>query len=469
MDLIDELKTLASKVSKQKDTLQTEEATKNAFVMPFISALGYNVFDPDEVTPELTADIGIKKGEKVDYAILKDGNPIILFECKWCGINLDKQHKSQLYRYFSVTEARFAVLTNGIIYRFYTDIEEPNKMDSKAFMEFNLLNVTEQAVEDLKKFGKSFFNVNDTLTAASELKYTREIKLILAEQLVKPTDEFVKLFASQIYSGKVTQNVREQFSTLVLRAFHQFINEKINERLKYALLTEESHPTTESALLESLQNGTLSPLEEAKTYQVLLDKGNTIEELANKLGLKQAWRITERTNLLNLKPEYQAMIGKDLTNSQASEMARLPKDKQDVLFKQIKTGDIDTYNKLREQANELLASVPQKPTREERIVTTPEEIEGHKIVQDILKELIEPNRVVMRDTITYCGILFDDNNRKPICRLYFNNPKRKQLALLDEQKNEEKVLIDELDDIRQHADKLKFSVMYYLSSTMSKQ
>jgi predicted type IV restriction endonuclease len=464
MDLIDELKTLASKVLKQKDSLQTEEATKNAFVMPFIKALGYNVFDPDELTPELTADIGTKKGEKVDYAILQEGKPIILFECKWCGVNLDKQeHKSQLYRYFSVTEARFAVLTNGIIYRFYTDIEDANKMDSKAFMEFNLLNITEQSVEDLKKFSKSFFNVTDTLTAASELKYTREIKLILAEQLVKPTDEMVKLFASKIYSGKVTQSVREQFSTLVRSAFHQFINEKINDRLKYALLTEESHPS-ESDLLESLQNGTLSPLEEAKSYQVLLDKGHTVEELAKKLRFKQVSRITERTHLLNLKPEYQAMIGKGLTNSQASEMARLPKNKQDVLFKQIKTGDLDTDNKLREQVNELLASTPQKMTREERIVTTPEEIEGHKIVQDILKELAEPKRVVMRDTISYCGILFDDNNRKPICRLYFNNLKRKQLALLDEQKNEEKVPINELDDIRQYADKLKFSVMYYLSN-----
>jgi len=69
--------------------------------MPFINVLGYDVFDPTEVVPEFTADIGTKKGEKVDYAIMKDGKPIILFECKWSGADLNKEHASQLHRYFS--------------------------------------------------------------------------------------------------------------------------------------------------------------------------------------------------------------------------------------------------------------------------------------------------------------------------------------------------------------------------------
>jgi hypothetical protein len=129
MDFIEVLRNISSKIIKQKDLISTEEATKNAFVMPFISALGYDVFDPSEVLPEFTADVGIKKGEKVDYAIKQDGKIILLFECKCCNTALDECHASQLYRYFSVTEARIAVLTDGIIYRFYTDIEEPNKMD----------------------------------------------------------------------------------------------------------------------------------------------------------------------------------------------------------------------------------------------------------------------------------------------------------------------------------------------------
>src|SRR5262245_49193343 len=111
MDFIDKIRELAVRIPKQIDLIQTEEATKNALVMPFIAALGYNVFDPTEVTPELCADVGTKKGEKVDYAVLKESKPIILFECKHHKADLSKEHASQLYRYFSVTEARFSVLT----------------------------------------------------------------------------------------------------------------------------------------------------------------------------------------------------------------------------------------------------------------------------------------------------------------------------------------------------------------------
>ena len=158
MDFIDKIRELSVRIPKQLEYIQTEEATKNALIMPFISALGYNVFDPTEVTPELCADVGVKKGEKVDYAILQDGKPIILFECKHHSADLNKVHASQLYRYFSVTEARFSVLTNGIIYWFYTDLDASNKMDGKPFFEFSMLDVKESSVEELKKFSKSAFS-----------------------------------------------------------------------------------------------------------------------------------------------------------------------------------------------------------------------------------------------------------------------------------------------------------------------
>ncbi|HMO59356.1 MAG TPA: type I restriction endonuclease, partial [Roseiflexaceae bacterium] len=189
MDLIDRLRDIAARIPKQLEHLQTEEATKHALVMPFISALGYNVFDPTEVTPELNADVGVKKGEKVDYAILRDQRPIILFECKHHAVDLGKVHASQLYRYFSVTEARFGVLTNGLVYWFYTDLEAANKMDAKPFFEFSMLNIRESAVDELKKFSKTAFDLPTILTTASELKYTREIKRLLAEQLTDPSDD----------------------------------------------------------------------------------------------------------------------------------------------------------------------------------------------------------------------------------------------------------------------------------------
>ncbi|MEP7219297.1 MAG: type I restriction endonuclease, partial [Bacteroidota bacterium] len=212
MDFIDQLQALASKVAKAKDIVQTEEATKNAFVLPFIHALGYDVFNPLEVVPEFTADVGIKKGEKVDYAIFHDSKPIILFECKKCGGKLDHSCASQLYRYFSVTEARIGILTDGVIYQFFTDLEQLNKMDEKPFMEFNILDIQESLVPEIKKLTKGSFDLEATLNAASELKYTKEIRKALSEEFNSPSEDFVRHFTAKVYSGRLTQAVREQFT-----------------------------------------------------------------------------------------------------------------------------------------------------------------------------------------------------------------------------------------------------------------
>lgn len=95
MDFKDTIKQLADRIEKLKDNIQTEEATKNAFIMPFINALGYDVFNPLEVLPEMTCDIGTKKGEKIDYAIMKDDQPILLIECKHWKQDLNL-HDNQL-------------------------------------------------------------------------------------------------------------------------------------------------------------------------------------------------------------------------------------------------------------------------------------------------------------------------------------------------------------------------------------
>lgn len=249
MDLIDLLKNLANKILKQKDLILTEEATKNAFILPFIAALGYDVFDPTEVIPEYTADIGTKKGEKVDYAIAKDGVQIMFFECKKCGSALDLEHASQLYRYFGTTsKTRVGVLTNGINYLFFSDLDEQNIMDKKPFLEFNILEINENIVVELKKLSKMNFNIDEILSAASELKYMKETRRILSEMLVNPSDEFVKFFATQIYTGVKTQKIMNMFSDLVKRSFHQFINDKINERLKSAMAGSNIEVTADTSI-----------------------------------------------------------------------------------------------------------------------------------------------------------------------------------------------------------------------------
>jgi predicted type IV restriction endonuclease len=239
MDLIDNLRQLATRIAAVKDTIQTEEATKNAMVMPLIQMLGYNVFDPFEVTPELIADHGTKKGEKVDYAILKEGKPIILFECKKVGSVLDFNHAGQLSRYFHTTAARFGVLCNGISYWFFTDLDEPNKMDSKPFFEFNLLEFRERDVEELKKFTKSAFDIDAVLTTANELKYTRSIQQKIAQIVAAPPEDFVRSVAQELIGSKrFTQTLKDQFTIITKRAFEQLISERINERLKGAMSTE---------------------------------------------------------------------------------------------------------------------------------------------------------------------------------------------------------------------------------------
>lgn len=325
--------------------------------MPFISALGYDVFNPTEVIPEFTADIGKKKGEKVDYAIKKDNNIIILIECKWSGADLHQEHATQLYRYFSTTEARFAILTNGVLYEFYSDIDEPNKMDSKPFFTFDILEFQDHQINELKKFTKSAFSLDDILTTASTLKYTGAIKKILEHELADPSEQFVRFFASQIFDGRLTKPVIEQFTRIVQEARRQFINEKINDRLKSALS-------------------------------------------ANELSANDS-----------------------------------PK------------GDIPD-----ESADEVIED-------DNGIITTEEEIDGYNIVKAILREYIDVERVTIRDKKSYCGILLDDNNRKPICRLRFNRP-QKYLGVISHKK-EEKFAIDCVDDIYKYAEQIKSTIAQY--------
>ena len=363
MDFADQIQAVAGRVSGKLASLNTEEATKNALVMPFINALGYNVFDPTELVPEFTADVTGKKGEKVDYAIMKDGRPIILFECKSSNANLDQAHTSQLFRYFTSTDARFGVLTNGVLYRFYSDIDKPNMMDAKPFLEVNMLGLTDAQIEELKRFTKPSFDLDNILDAARELKYTREITHILGEQLANPTDDFVRFFATQVYSGRMTQSAKEQFTQISKRAFQQFINEKIADRLRWAQAREEDAATS----------------------------------------------------------------GKKPPGDESTAIAQDDSDE------------------------------------DSGIVTTEEEIQGYYIVKAVLADSIDVTRIAMRDVRSYCGVLLDDNNRKPVCRLRFNAA-QKYLGLFDNGKEEERVQIDGLDDIYRYSDRLKATITLYESS-----
>jgi len=271
MDLKDQLKLISERAEKLKDNLHTEEATKNALIMPFIQALGYDVFNPLEVMPEYICDIGTKKGEKIDYAIMKDGQPIILMECKHWEQELTL-HDNQLLRYFHVSPAKFGVLTNGMKYRFYTDLDTANKMDEKPFLEIDMMDVRDVHIEELKKFHKSAFNIESILSSASELKYTNELKKIINDEFNSPGEDFVRLFAKRVYSGQVTARIIEQFTGLMKRSLNVYVNDRINERLKSALSSEpkeEQPKQDEQAETEDNTNKIITTVEELQAYTLI--------------------------------------------------------------------------------------------------------------------------------------------------------------------------------------------------------
>ena len=250
MAFIDDIKSFSAKIISIKDTVATEEATKMSMIIPFFQLLGYDVFNPEEFCPEFVADVGIKKGEKVDYAIKMDGSPKILIECKWCGENLDK-HSSQLFRYFATTSAKFCILTNGIQYRFYTDIDKPNTMDLSPFLELDLSSVRDFAVAELEKFRKENYNEGNIAATASNLKYSTAIKNKLRQELSDPSDEFIKFLLSSVYDGQKTQKIIERFQPIIKKSASSLVGDLVSEKLTSLSSALEADSTKSDAESDS--------------------------------------------------------------------------------------------------------------------------------------------------------------------------------------------------------------------------
>lgn len=344
MGFTEDLKQFAERVIPLKENISTEEATKMSMIIPFFQLLGYDVFNPGEFCPEYTADVGVKKGEKVDYAILINGNPEILIECKWCGESLSK-HGSQLFRYFGTSPAKFGILTNGLIYQFFTDLDEANKMDLAPFLEINLNDLKDAQINELKKFSKEVFDKDNIFSTASDLKYSSLIKGLLAKDLDDPSDEFVRYILSNVYDGQKNQKVIDKFKSIVKKSFTGFVNDIVNQKISSALTPEADEQPNDTPILDEQKS---------------------------------------------------------------------------------------------------------------KIVTTEEEMEAFYIVRGILAGTIPIEDVVYRDTESYFGILYQDNNRKPLCRINLDT-KNKQLLIPDENKNFERIYIDSLNDIYSYKNKLFFT------------
>ena len=233
-------------------------------IMPFFQMLGYDVFNPMEFIPEFTADVGIKKGEKVDYAISLGGQVTILIEAKCITEHLDK-HDSQLFRYFGTTEAKFGILTNGIIYKFYSDLEEKNKMDTSPFFQIDLTELADNEITELKKFSKESFDLNRILDTASELKYLGLIKKTLKEEFTSPSDDFVRfILSSNVYDGVKTQNVIDKYKPLVKKSVSLYVNDLVNEKIQSALSSHDAD--LEKEIIDDLEDD-LPPVDNIVTTE----------------------------------------------------------------------------------------------------------------------------------------------------------------------------------------------------------
>lgn len=352
MDFKERLTSLAERVGRLKEQVNTEEATKMSFILPFINALGYDVYDPTQVTPESICDYGTKKNEKIDYTINIDGNPIMIVECKHWAQDLEK-HKAQLFRYYQVSPAKFGLLTNGIVYKFFTDLETPNKMDDMPFFEVNILELRDSHIDKLREFSKDKYDVNTILNSANELKYVNAIRTLINSLATAPTDDYVRFLAKQIYEGVVTAKVIEEFRPMIVRAHNQIIADNVNIRLKSAFAPEvpSVEPTSEAPAKE--------------------------------------------------------------------------------------------------------------PEVDNKIITTEDEIQGLYIVKAILASTLDIERVTMRDAQSYCAILCDNNNRRPLCRLHFN-AKQKYVEIFDENKVGKREPISTVADIYKYADVIVETAKSYL-------
>lgn len=277
MDFKDSIFQLSERIKRQVDSIQTEEATKNAFIMPLISALGYDIFDPFEVVPELDCDLIKKKGDKIDYAIMRNNEAVILIECKHCKQDLNL-HDTQLQKYFVASKARFGILTNGIEYRFYTDLDKANLMDERPFLVLDMKGLSDNDIDQLKKFHKSYFNEDEILSTAQQLQISTLIRKIINSDFQNPSAEFTRYFVKEINDNRSSQKLIDQYTPLIKKEISNYINDVISDRLNVAMKkeeqetierTEQQGELPDGAVFTDSETGIITTTEEIDAYNII--------------------------------------------------------------------------------------------------------------------------------------------------------------------------------------------------------
>ncbi|MGL5067339.1 MAG: type I restriction enzyme HsdR N-terminal domain-containing protein [Sarcina sp.] len=258
--LKDKLFEISNNIMEIKSNIITEEATKQALILPFFQVLKYDVFNPVEFVPECAADFGVKKGEKVDYAIKLESEIAILIEAKSCNVKLDK-HAGQLSRYFNNASAPIGILTNGVEYRFFSDIEASNRMDEEAFCIINMLELKDSDVEFLYRFLKGEFSEEKIREIAHDLKERKKIKDIINHELEDPSEELISVIMSSVNNKRKTGAYFSKYKPMV--------KDMLDEKIKEVAIDKITNEITEPLDIKPI-NKVVTTEEELVAYGIIL-------------------------------------------------------------------------------------------------------------------------------------------------------------------------------------------------------
>lgn len=279
-DLAVRVQEIAARIKKNIPKINTEEGAKHSLVLPVLQhVLGYNVFDPHEVEPEYVADIGARKGEKCDYALLQNEAPVILVECKMAHTNLDGDPRAQLARYFHCTPtAHFGILTDGVKYRFFSDLVMDNIMDNTPFMAFDFFDYSPKDVEGLGLFTKSEFSAERSIECARSMRYRSGMMRVLESEWITPSNEFVRLLAKDVYGQPLKPKTVEQMRPICVEAMQMFVSERANVQPARTITTpeparQEPLPTVQAAPAEDSKEEVLKT---TRVYGFVFDGTGTV-------------------------------------------------------------------------------------------------------------------------------------------------------------------------------------------------
>jgi predicted type IV restriction endonuclease len=304
----DDIAKVSEQVRKRADLVTGEESTKMGLIVPFFSALGYDVFDPTEVIPEFVADFAIKKAgqfEKVDYAIAINGVIVMIVEAK-ARDQKPEAHDGQVKRYFNgLLATRVAIVTNGLEYRFFTDLRHENVMDDEPFFSFNILDYDQKQIENLKFFHRDNFDSAIIKRHAEEMVYLKGMTQLVDNLLRSPSDDFIRFLVSQLstiapnyaIAGRVTNKVVDKFRPIVKKS----IQSSLVDLMTQSINREIGQPGAVSTEPEEIETEEIQDEQDLESEKV----ETTAEELE---AFEKVKAIANRSTANGLEVKYKDVI-----------------------------------------------------------------------------------------------------------------------------------------------------------------